>query len=311
MKGARFVALLAVLALPALAQDASETGGQQVTVGSPLIIQPGALGASSLDFIAVDSSGHMYANVPTGGNLVWRVNGSTQWFMSGSALSPNGDATENLGSAGARVADAFIRTIKNAGNNAVADFSGSSSMSLNGQVTDSSGAVGVRLGNVTTMTSTTDRYVAGFYRDLVSASGGTAVAFVQSNGHYVSNSQDMTVGSWAGSWIPASAAPEGTNFTGGFRATGTGGKMKQITCSWHVAGTGGTTGVVAKVRNVTDASTLCTCTLGACTTAVDTPVSCDCNATWAASKSYVLQFETTTDCTANPQQVMCSVELVR
>lgn len=100
-----------------------------------------------------------------------------------------------------------------------------------------------------------------------------------------------------------------TNFTGAFRTTTATGTMRQVTCSWSAAGQVGSTSVTVAVYNATDASTLCTCTLGACNTAANTPLNCDCNTAFLAAKSYTFRFPSTGDCTTAPANAICSVEM--
>lgn len=101
---------------------------------------------------------------------------------------------------------------------------------------------------------------------------------------------------------------ESSNFTGSYspRSDNERGTQK-ISCSWGTAGTGGTTGVVVRIYN--GSAEVCSCTLGACTTAANTALSCACAAgLLASSKNYTVQLKSTTDCTANPGNIVCNVE---
>ena len=113
---------------------------------------------------------------------------------------------------------------------------------------------------------------------------------------------------WSSVCFSSPCSTEAANFTGGSRiTTGTGTTQVATVCSWNVVGVGGSTGVVVRIRNVTDSTTLCTCTLGACTTAINTPLECNCSGTFVASKIYTVQLDSTTDCGTNPGQIVCTV----
>lgn len=98
---------------------------------------------------------------------------------------------------------------------------------------------------------------------------------------------------------------EDVNFQGGIRAQGTG-STARVVCSWGTAGSGGTTGVVLKIRNVTAGTTLCTCTVGACTIAASTPTECTCAGTYTSANIYSMQLDGTTDCAGNPSNIVCT-----
>lgn len=102
-------------------------------------------------------------------------------------------------------------------------------------------------------------------------------------------------------------ATENANFTGAIY--GLGGTTARTTCSWATAGVGGSTGVVVKIRNVTDATDSCTCTLGACTTAANTPINCTCAATITSAKVHTIQLDSTTDCGTNPANIVCTTSV--
>lgn len=98
---------------------------------------------------------------------------------------------------------------------------------------------------------------------------------------------------------------EDTNMTGGIRAQGTG-TTNRLLCSWGTAGTGGSTGVELNIFDVTAAGTLCTCNLGACTIAANTPTVCTCSGTYVNNNLYTMQLRGTTDCAVNPSNIVCT-----
>lgn len=133
--------------------------------------------------------------------------------------------------------------------------------------------------------------------------GGTGTA----NG-----STGLTTGTWGSTEQTPVAAPETTNFSGAYRITSLGTqKFRNIACNWATAGSGGSTGVVVKIRNITAGSDLCSCTLGACDTVALTPLACDCNTAPAASANYTIQLAAGTDCAANPALFYCNVEITQ
>lgn len=121
-------------------------------------------------------------------------------------------------------------------------------------------------------------------------------------------------GAAAGTWAPEEigTATTGTNFLRPYQTVSNTPKMRELSCSWSVAGSGGTTGVVGQVFDVTSSAELCSCTLGACTTTALSAVSCDCNSgAITAAHSYSFRFKSTSDCVSYPQNVSCSVELTQ
>lgn len=113
--------------------------------------------------------------------------------------------------------------------------------------------------------------------------------------------------------MTATAASEETNFLGTLlfsNNAGTPTTTDQVSCNWETAGTGGTTGVVVRVFDVTASSSICTCTLGACTTASRAPLGCKCTGTMTAGNQYAVRLSSATDCTVNPQNVVCNVAVV-
>lgn len=112
-------------------------------------------------------------------------------------------------------------------------------------------------------------------------------------------------------WGSGEAAAEGANFIGPYVAKGIvpTPRIFALSCSWGVVGTGGATGIVAEIYDVTAAASVCTCNLGACTTAIRTPKDCSCtNTPSGANHSFAVRFTTATDCTVNPGRVLCNVE---
>lgn len=81
----------------------------------------------------------------------------------------------------------------------------------------------------------------------------------------------------------------------------------RVGCSWGTAGTGGTTGVVVQVYDVTGAASVCSCTLQACTAAAGTPANCSCTGTLSGSNQYAVRLSSSTDCAGNPSNIVCTV----
>jgi len=106
-----------------------------------------------------------------------------------------------------------------------------------------------------------------------------------------------------GNFVTACAV--GTNYGGIYQTVAAGGKFRNITCVWRTPGTAGS--LVLRIRNLTDATTLCTCTLGSCAGAAFTPQSCDCNTAFLAAKNYTLQIDATTSCGTLPAAQNCFV----
>lgn len=106
------------------------------------------------------------------------------------------------------------------------------------------------------------------------------------------------------------ACPENTNFQGGSyfsipsSATGI---TDAITCSW-TAGTGGTTGVVVQVYDVTSSAEVCHCTMAACT-ASGLNV-CACIGALTHNHVFDLRLTSATDCSANPTNVVCTAHFI-
>jgi len=146
----------------------------------------------------------------------------------------------------------------------------------------------------------------GVLEDTTSASG------------YISNGSRWnsipTVAAWTAlSNTDASPAVENANFLGPFSTTiGQNLYIEKITCNWGQTGTGGTTGVVAQIFDTTAAAAVCTCTLGACTTAALIPLACDCNTQLsnASARALVMRITSATDCTENPHRVRCAATLL-
>ncbi len=143
-----------------------------------------------------------------------------------------------------------------------------------------------------------------------SCSSGNVLTTISATGA-VTCSADQYAGTWSARSPGATAAAETAHFLGPMNSTSRGGTMGNISCNWSVTGVGGTTGVVVKIRNATDSSDLCSCTLGACTTTALDPLVCACNTAFVAAKTYTVQLAAGTDCATNPSEVQCSVELYR
>jgi hypothetical protein len=160
--------------------------------------------------------------------------------------------------------------------------------------------------------------INGQSTDPGSASQGNVWALQAGAGYQLKLYSDRQVfiagaGAARGNWtaLTVGILANVTNFSGAFKASNETPKFGNISCSATVAGVGGTTGIVIKVRNVTDSTDLCSCTLGACTTTAGTPLTCSCNTTGVVSKAYTLEYATTTDCATNPSGFVCNVEQIQ
>jgi len=100
-------------------------------------------------------------------------------------------------------------------------------------------------------------------------------------------------------------------FTGGYKPTNAA-TVKNVTCGWSVAGIAGSTGYVIEVIDVTGRTSLCSCTIGACTIAANTATACACNsALMTAGHVYNFRTKSTSDCGTYPSNVICSADLVQ
>lgn len=132
------------------------------------------------------------------------------------------------------------------------------------------------------------------------------------------------------------ATPEETNLRHCFNAAGytdafghTYFRTAGMQCSWAAAGTGGTVGVVVKIVHE-DAGIDCQCTLGACTATASTEMGCTCADGGYGGTGGVqlgktvmpdggeqnttrlcVQLDDSTDCSANPSGLSCSIDLFR
>lgn len=115
-------------------------------------------------------------------------------------------------------------------------------------------------------------------------------------------------GFWFGGTLASGAAS--TNFNAVMSTNTATPKVRKVTCSWGTAGSG-TGNVVIQVYDVTGAAELCHCTLGACTTAGNTPLACDCNSgAITAGDFYANRVSPSTNCSAsNPTNINCNNEL--
>lgn len=108
------------------------------------------------------------------------------------------------------------------------------------------------------------------------------------------------------------ACSEDVNFLGTMATSSSRGwdryNVRRVACNWGVAGTGGTTGVVVQVYNLSTAAEICSCTLGACTTSAFTNLDCACTASLTDNQhDFAIRLKNTTDCTADPQYIACNV----
>ncbi len=109
-----------------------------------------------------------------------------------------------------------------------------------------------------------------------------------------------TTGAWNGDCL--AACPETTS-VGAFRGSASNGRFGQVVATVNTAGSCAacTDEVTVRVQNVTDASTLCTCSLGAiCASAAGTTATCTCAQDYLKDKTYAIQLTTVTTCTGNP-----------
>jgi hypothetical protein len=97
---------------------------------------------------------------------------------------------------------------------------------------------------------------------------------------------------------------EDTYFTGAYQPASQE-KVSKVTCSWRVPGTGGSTGVVVRVVDVDTPDVVCECTLGACNTAANQPLSCNCSGN-IVDKRFTFRLSTATDCVTNPTDIVCN-----
>lgn len=130
------------------------------------------------------------------------------------------------------------------------------------------------------------------------------ITFVEGRLH-TSTGRANGISAWNAHAIGLSA--NGSVFEGPFKPRANQG-FRYIACSSNVAGIGGTTGFVLRVRNLTDAATLCTKNMGACSTAAHTAMVADCDGNASAEKVYQLQVDTTSDCATYPTDTICNIE---
>lgn len=155
------------------------------------------------------------------------------------------------------------------------------------------------------------------------AKDGTVLSGVTDAGAFympsltVNGAQALTSGTGAntatGVWTSSCATCVlGNDFQSGLWISGAVAKFGEVSCEATTAGSGGTNGVVVRIRNFTDSSTLCTCTLGACNS-VAAAKHCTCGQVPTANKMYEMQLDPTgsgTDCVVNPANLTCNVELI-
>lgn len=113
---------------------------------------------------------------------------------------------------------------------------------------------------------------------------------------------------WTALHMTGAAAAETTAFLGPLPASTAKG-VTAVSCSWQTAGVGGATGVVVEVYDQTATASKCSCTLGACTTAANTPLSCACSSALTAANVHVIRLTAGTDCGTNPTNVVCTARL--
>ncbi len=86
------------------------------------------------------------------------------------------------------------------------------------------------------------------------------------------------------------------------------GSVTGVTCSWRNIGTGGGDIIIGVYDETTD-STVCTCTLGACTDDISIPHSCACAGDIHAGREYVLGIAPGSTCDNNPGEMFCNVSM--
>jgi hypothetical protein len=177
-------------------------------------------------------------------------------------------------------------------------------------------------------TSTSQRFVAqGLNSGLVDSPGGQSFAsFPTCNATYLGElrfDSTNTVWRWCdgSEWkavasevdVPKPAqfagvcfgvCSEDTYFTGAYQPASQE-KVSKVTCSWRVPGTGGSTGVVVRVVDVDTPDVVCECTLGACNTAANQPLSCSCSGN-LVDKRFTFRLSSSTDCAVNPTDIVCN-----
>lgn len=118
-----------------------------------------------------------------------------------------------------------------------------------------------------------------------------------------------TNGAWTtGCTSTAAQCVAGLNFRSGYQTIGAGGQFRNIACNWAAAGSAGT--LTMRIQNLTDATTLCSCSLGSCAGAAYTsPPFCDCAGTFVAGKMYVVQIDPATTCATPPTEMNCTTTI--
>lgn len=136
-----------------------------------------------------------------------------------------------------------------------------------------------------------------------------AVGSQGSTGATGSVASNTLQGTFAGYALTALA--DGANFVGGFATTSATPHVGNVTCSWSTVGSGGTTGVVIQIFDLAASSSLCSCTIGSCTTTINTPLTCACGSSAiVAGHKYVFRYSSSTDCLTNPANTFCTAELL-
>jgi hypothetical protein len=139
--------------------------------------------------------------------------------------------------------------------------------------------------------------------------GGLAVG--SSAGYKIGTSR-LPLGSWT---AHQTAALANNTYLEGPYATHKSINADYLTCSWEVAGTGGSTGLVMQLMNQTDNTEICSCTMsGTCSTAAHTAVFCNCGTdgtgtALTAGKLLMWRVKSTSDCATYPTNATCSAEL--
>lgn len=246
-----------------------------------------------LRLLTVTSTLTLRGNVTISGNIV-----------------PSADVTYSLGSTAVRWLDIYVREIKQLTGGIRASFGGADYSMIQGADANDAAAVGVSIGNLTDLTDAAAKSLRVCRGNATTCTNEMA-SINASTGHYNTTAKTMPTGSWETFANQGVALPEdATSFRTPFQSQGsaTGGTFQRIACRTPTAGVGGATGVVLKIRNVTDGTDLCSCTWGACNATAST---CQCNAAFTQGKFYDLQVSSSTDCGTNPTDMYCSVEIAR
>lgn len=100
----------------------------------------------------------------------------------------------------------------------------------------------------------------------------------------------------------------GGTLDGAFRPTVAGGTFQNLIANFASFGAVGAGTITFRVQNITDASTLCSCTIASCNPANFTAQTCTCGGVFAANKTYVIQITAAT-CAPLPNNIIAGLSL--